>query len=562
MNAWLYTVGKTASAGAIFFALLVVGCQCVRGPSSAPIDEEYAAKRIPRKQPPAESTTPAKIGEFLPPMVCDEPESPVLLVNGTEPASPRLQAVSQQFDLSLSDAIAISLESNPDLAIARASEPVAHAAYHVAKTYPFNPQFQTQVLPYTRDRNGNDAPVSQQHAVVQTFELGGQSRFRSGAAAASWEQTQRTIQQAELLTIAQTERLYFSAMYYDELLAIDRSLAGLNDQLVHVMERRLQAGQASGADVTLARLQAESSRRRLRLVEANYRTALMNLRSYLNYAEDVELHLSEQWADWRWKPVADVLQDSNAPSAHRPPVPAANESNRTVIHINADSLGRIVSKRPDVVAACAAVAAAQENLALAEAMRTPDLQIGPMWQRDDAATQFWGIQAQIDIPVVNNGTAVVGQRQAELQQQQVTAARIEEKARSEARAAIQRYEQARKLVEQSRSEVSRLTPGVLKPFEDQFRAGQISLLEIFAARTSLVQSHQSYLDLLNELAQSAAEVTEATGLPAGQLIQTAANSDHSRTPDSPTRETIQSAYAETVVQQPTTPVQSNTAAKP
>ncbi len=82
--------------------------------------------------------------------------------------------------LTLDDAIAVSLDRNPTLIAVRASEPVAHAAFHVAETYPWNPQFQTQVAPYSRDRDGNDGAVSQQHVIVQTFELGGQRRFRRG----------------------------------------------------------------------------------------------------------------------------------------------------------------------------------------------------------------------------------------------------------------------------------------------------------------------------------------------------------------------------------------------
>ncbi len=179
--------------------------------------------------------------------------------------------------------------------------------YQVAKTYPFNPQFQTQVLPYTRDRNGNDAPVSQQHVIVQTFELAGQGRFRAGVAAANWQQVRDTILAAELLSVAQTERLFFAALYQRDLLDIATSLAEQNEELVGVTERRLKAGLAIQADVALAGLQAQSARRQQRLAEANYETALMSLRNYLALDEDADLELSGQWTSWKWKSVADVL---------------------------------------------------------------------------------------------------------------------------------------------------------------------------------------------------------------------------------------------------------------
>ncbi len=161
---------------------------------------------------------------------------------------------------------------------------------------------------------------------------------------------------------------------------------------------------------------------------------------------------------------------------------------------------------------------ARENLALADSLRTPNLQIGPMWQRDDSATQFWGVQGQMDIPVVNTGRPLVRQRWAELRQQQMTAARLEEKALLEARAAVRRYERARRLVEQSRTDFVMSLPDAAQPFEEQFQAGQIDLLQVFAARAALTQSRQSFLGLLNELVSAAADVTQATGLPAQFLF--------------------------------------------
>jgi outer membrane protein TolC len=170
------------------------------------------------------------------------------------------------------------------------------------------------------------------------------------------------------------------------------------------------------------------------------------------------------------------------------------------------------------MAACAAVAMALEDVRLANASRRPDLQIGPMWQRDETATELWGIQAQMDLPVVNTGAALVAQRMAELRQQQIIAAQLENRAVLEARAAVRRYERARRLVEQSRGEFPGVISDALKPFEDQFKAGQITLLEVFAARAALAQSRQSFLDLLNELAMAAADVTQATGIPPQQLL--------------------------------------------
>ncbi|VAX41526.1 hypothetical protein MNBD_PLANCTO02-1797, partial [hydrothermal vent metagenome] len=429
------------------------------------------------------------------------------------PAEPeKISFPAGPFSLTLETAIQTALSHNPDLAIIRSSEPASRAAYHVADTYPYNPQFQTQVLPYTRDKEGNDAPVSQQHVIIQTFELAHQQRYRTGGAAATWEQVRSKIRSAELLSRAQTQRLFFTALYQRDLRDQAQSLTKLNEGMVGILERRLKAGQANSADVALAKLQMQSAHRQQRLTEANYQTALMSLRNYINLPEEIDVKLESRWLDINWNSMADIVRYPDGLSFNQ------GTHNNSAFEA---SLRSLVRERPDVSAAYFAITAARENLSLANANRTPNLQAGPMWQRDDSATQFWGIQAQINIPVINTGTPLVRQRRAEYQQQLITAQQMEQKAFLEARAAIRRYERARKLVEQSRGEFAQSIPDVLKPFEDQFKAGQIPLLQVFAFRTSLAQSRQSYLDLLNELAQSAADVTLATGLPTNQLITNA-----------------------------------------
>ena len=54
------------------------------------------------------------------------------------------------------------------------------------------------------------------------------------------------ILQAELLNVAQTERLYFTALYQRGIRDLARASATLNDQLLTISERQLNAGQRLG----------------------------------------------------------------------------------------------------------------------------------------------------------------------------------------------------------------------------------------------------------------------------------------------------------------------------
>lgn len=62
-------------------------------------------------------------------------------------------------------------------------------------------------------------------------------------------------------------------------------------------------------------------------------------------------------------------------------------------------------------------------------------------------------------------------------------------------------------------------PVELQRLEQQFEAGEVDMMRVFTARTSLLQLRRSYLDAINEVALSAAAVTAATGLPPDALIK-------------------------------------------
>ncbi|HVX62210.1 MAG TPA: hypothetical protein VHC19_16450, partial [Pirellulales bacterium] len=62
-------------------------------------------------------------------------------------------------------------------------------------------------------------------------------------------------------------------------------------------------------------------------------------------------------------------------------------------------------------------------------------------------------------------------------------------------------------------------PVELKKLEEQFMAGEVDAFRIFNARTSLIRLQQANLDMLNEAAQAAAQVTLSAGLPPDALLQ-------------------------------------------
>ncbi len=404
--------------------------------------------------------------------------------------------------LTLDDAVNTALARNPDLVTLRENEGVSDAAVGVAQTYPFNPFVQTQYFPTAFNKDGSRGPGSGYVWLMQTIELAHQQRHREEAAEATLNTVRWNIKQAELLNTAQTERLYFTALFQRDVRDLAKSAADLNDELLGSLERLFQAGQATVANVTMARVTSRSSRRQADLAEATYQTSLLAIRQQLVMPPDTPFELVGDLAKWQWHPAANV---------------AALPENPLQMTIPVNVAAQLVVNRPDVQAARSDAQTARSNADLANANRIQNVAVGPIYDRDDFGTQFIGFRTQMNIPVFDNGKPLTRQRCAEHRQRVVASQQIETRAALEAQLAIDRYERARRIVENSHR-VSEGFDTEMRAMDEQFKAGQADIVAVYATRASLIQDHRASLDALNELAQAAANVTAATGMPSNALF--------------------------------------------
>lgn len=452
------------------------------GKSASASDIQQASFRQPSGQAPAAETIPPGPSSKQPPEACESVR------------------------LDLLGAIEVGLANNPDMVSLRQAEGVSLGALGVARTYPINPWVQFQVTPGQHQEDGGSGAVAHYVLLMQTLQLAHQQSFREEAALASLTSVRWNILQAELLNVAQTQRLFFTALYLRGIRDLTRTNAAMNDELLTLSQRQLDAGQISGADAAIVRLDRQATRRQAQLAEANYETALLDLRRQLALPISTPVDLSGDLADWQWVP-------SDAP----PRLPG-RELELTAIP-ELEGAARLASTRPDVMAARADLAAARAGADLARANRRPDLQIGPFYQRSDTGTEYYGFRSQIDLPVINNGTPMVRQRQAEVRQRYIAWEQIHARATLEAEAAIARYERARRILSDASGDATLIFPKEIQRLEAQFKAGEVDVVRIFTARTSLLQARRAQLDALNEMAQSAAAMTAATGLPPQALLE-------------------------------------------
>ncbi|MGE0607644.1 MAG: TolC family protein [Pirellulales bacterium] len=424
--------------------------------------------------------------------------------------------VARPIRIALFDAIETSLMQNPDLTALRRNEGVSVGALGVAQTYPFNPYVQVQVTPFQHVPVIGSRATAHYVLVMQTIQLAHQQRHRESMALAALQSVRWNILQAELLNIALTERLYFTAQYLKGVRDLQFANAEVNRQLLSVVEKQLAAGDATGADAAIARLDNQSARQQAELADANYQAALLDLRRQLNLPLEIPCELAGGLEDIHWASAAgDNLLRMKCglfavDSTDSGPLPAIGQS----------PLADLVAGRPDVLAAHADLAAANANASLANASRVPDLQVGPYYARNEGNATFVGLRAQMDVPVWNTGTPLLRQRQAESRQRRAVWEQLHARAQIEAQTAIDRYERARRLVAAGRQAQGESLPTALARLEEQFRAGDIDIIRVVTARTSLLQVRRVALDSLNELAQSAAAVTAATGIRPELLFST------------------------------------------
>lgn len=491
--------------------IILCGCKSGgMGKSSVRLTEDYVPKVPPVSLTLAESEGQSE--ERASEEACNTPDHNVIQQVSATNSGADVQLTSSgetaSIGMSLPESISLALSQNPDLVTLRQTERVSIATLGVAQTYPFNPFLQVQATPWQDARNRNPGTTNHYVLLMQTIQLAHQQQFREQGASFALNSTRWNIHQAELLAVAQTERLYFVALYQRGLMELTEASDRNNQQLLNILEKQLEAGQATAADVAIVRVDAESTRQQQRLASANFQSALRDLARQLGVSP---LQIQDVQGDLRrveWT-LPKVPEDSSIASEIESEPSAAKDGS---------SILSWAASRPDVMAARSDVDVARANLCLASASKTPDLQIGPYYQTTDDNTHYLGFRGQIDLPVINNGVPLERQRAAEHNQRLTAWQQARRRAELDAEAALDRYETALIAAATDATSASTNLPAELEGLETQFQAGEVDVVRVVQARTSLIQNQRARLDLLNEVAQSAATLTGAAGIPVDQLV--------------------------------------------
>jgi cobalt-zinc-cadmium efflux system outer membrane protein len=407
--------------------------------------------------------------------------------------------------LSLEAALYGALTSNPDLVSLRQGNVPGNTAspeaVEVARRFPttLNPTLWVDVRPIDLipnpgfiAPNGHFVPprttqgdVLMYFSLRQPIELGHQTRHRYEIAKAALNQQRWTVVQSELLALVQTYRFFETAAYRREKLRVARDLAEFNDKLVETLRRRLEAGQVTPDVVTLAEVESEATRQLAKAAKQDYARALTDLRNQLGTPEQAGTA----------EPLGEFILPAFIPQVE----------DRALIEMALQSRAEIKAARAQVDGAKAAVA-------LARADRIPTPVVGPTYERDETATNFVGFVYITAIPIINNGTPLVLQREAELRRSCVALEQVQKRIIAQVEAAIANWNEANQLSLDTRGLTDKLKEKV-ESLERQFDAGQTDVTKLLQARQRLIQLENAELDAIWQATQAQADLLTALGAP-------------------------------------------------
>lgn len=416
------------------------------------------------------------------------------------PVIPVAPTIGSQ-SLSMETALYGTLTSNPDLIALRQGNVASAEAVEVARRFPttLNPTLWVDIRPLAYERvppthlgNGGVIPqkLDQKDALMyfslrQPIELGHQTRYRHAIAKAAYDQQRWTVTQAELLALVQTYRFFQTSAYRREKLKVAEQLATFNDRLVQSLQRRLQANQVLAVDVALARVENEATNQLVEAARQDYATALTDLRNQIGMPETAGTA----------EPLGEFILPGYIPTL---------DDNALI--------QTALTSRPEIFAAKAAVEGARAAINLAKGDRIPTPVVGPVYERDEQGTQFFGFVYITPLPIFNNGKPLVHQREAEYRRACVTLDQVRQRTTAQVKAAIVKWNQSNQLVARTDGLTDSLKSQV-DTIERLFNAGQTDLTKLFQARQRLIQLENARLDAVWAATQAQADLLTALGAP-------------------------------------------------
>ncbi len=378
---------------------------------------------------------------------------------------------------------------HPDLEVARDQWLVTLAGVKTAGARPnptvsFDPSYDTQIP-------GNFSPW----ILPVTFDIPIETAGKRGKRIAEAEKAAESARYSFIQAAWQIRSGVRSSL--QDYLAAGRRADLLRQQLdaqkqaVELLRERLDAGEISRVDFTVAEIAAHHSQ--------------MDLGDALSAQADARSHLAQ----------ALGLPEAALDGKNFLPDEAVSDLARLT---SADARNIALRSRADILGALADYAAAEADLRLQVARQYPDLHIGPgyAWNNGNAGDNQWTLGLSLELPILdqNEGPIAAAEATRKLSAAKFTA--LQAQIIAEIDRAVAGLNVAR---EQSRlsDELFASEKEEEKSVESQVQAGAAERVDLLAARITLGSAQLAQLDNDTKMKTAAAALEDALQQPAGSI---------------------------------------------
>lgn len=374
-------------------------------------------------------------------------------------------------ELTLAELEQLAIANNPALAQAEARVRALRGRW-VQVGLPPNPS-----AGYIASEIGDEGKAGQQGGYVgQEFVTGGKLRLNRAIVSQEIQQAEQQLAAMQLRVQTDVREAYYAALIAQRRVDLASELLRVSGEAVKASQDLRQAQEIPQAGLLQTQVEQQNA-------------AILSLAAR-----------NEQQAAWRR--LSAVVGSELAERRL-----AGDVSQLPKLLDWDEQLARITTSSPEVAAAFAELTRAQTALQRARVEPIPDVATQFSVQFDNATEDtIVGVQMGVPLPLWNRNQGGIRQAEAEVTQAQRNAARVELNLKQRLAAAFQEYSTARSQAETYSTEILPRSRENFELVQRGYRLGELGYLDLVTAQRTYSQTNLSYLDALNSLWRSWAEI--------------------------------------------------------
>jgi cobalt-zinc-cadmium efflux system outer membrane protein len=399
--------------------------------------------------------------------------------------------------LSLKDAFDRADAKNPALLAAQHNIKISAAGITIAGAIP-NPQIGLQ---YGFGPLYSQAGNPQQLSINQTVELGGKRSKRLSVAKSQYDLAVLQYNSTRFDLHGQVRRAYAELAAAQASDRSQKEQIELLQRLVYISRKRFEAGAAPEAELLQAQLLLNQTEPQLGQSRGRIQQALIQLNALMGDSPTQNIEITDPGI-------------FNVAVKKTEIVPLANAPLPTIDNL----LTQAYEQRLDFKSAQQQTNVAKEQLRLAKAMRTPDLQLsgGYDFTTADAPNLnssgvFLGVA--VNLPIFYNQQGEIAQAQATVDQSVQQENVVRSQIAVDVRAAYEALTIAREKIRKYQSKLLPDSREVLGLAQESYQVGKTNLASAIAVEQGDQQNRSAYVDAVTAYQSAYADLEKAVGIP-------------------------------------------------